>query len=136
MDYYTNQTNSYNNPQNVPPVYGADGEGLARAAFTMGLIALVACRMPFLSTILAAIAIILAIISRGYQRTFLRKTRNAVIIATIAIVANLVLSVSALSKLSEQMQSEEFKEQFNQMYEQIYGVPYDESLGLWEDETL
>lgn len=111
-------------------------DGFAQAAFVMAILSLIGCRMLFIPTIVASIAIILAILSKGFCRQLMKKARIALLIAAAAIVLNLILSIRTLGVLADQMKTPEFREQFNQMYEEIYGVPYDDSLNLWGGEAL
>lgn len=138
MDYNTNNPNDYGYGQPNPDYsqqqrYGADGEGFAHAALIMGIVAILTCKITFFPTILAAIAAILAILSKGYNKKLTPKARGAVLIAAVAIVVNIALSVYNINTL---MNDEQFLNQFEQMYEQIYGVPFDSSFGLEGGETL
>ena len=130
MDYNTNNPNDYGYGQPNPAYsqqqrYGADGEGFAHAAMIMGIIALLTCRITLFPTILAAIAAILALLSKGYNKKMTKKARNAVIISLIAIY-----SINTL------MHNEQFLNQFEQMYEQLYGVPFDSSFDPEGGEML
>ena len=62
-----------------------------------------------------------------------KKARNAVVIAVIAIVLNVALSIYSINTL---MHDQQFLNQFEQMYEQIYGVPFDSSFDLEGGEML
>lgn len=138
MDYNTNNPNDYGYGQPNPAYsqqqrYGADGEGFAHAAMIMGIIALLTCRITFFPTILAAIAAILALLSKGYNKKMTKKARNAVIISLIAIGLNVALSIYSINTL---MHNEQFLNQFEQMYEQLYGVPFDSSFDPEGGEML
>ena len=54
-------------------------------------------------------------------------------IAVIAIVLNVALSIYSINTL---MHDQQFLNQFEQMYEQIYGVPFDSSFDLEGGEML
>ena len=111
-------------------------DSFAQAAFVMAILSLIGCRMLFIPTIVASIAIILAMLSKGFRRHLTKKARYAFLIAVAAIILNLILSVQTMVRITDQMKTPEFREQFNQMYEDIYGVPYDDSINLWGGEAL
>lgn len=138
MDYNTNNPNDYGYGQPNPDYshqqrYGADGAGFAHAAMIMGMIALLTCRITLFPTILAAIAAILAILSKGYHKKMTKKARYTVAIAVIAIVLNVAWSIYSINTL---LRDQQFLNQFEQMYEQIYGVPFDSSFDPEGGEML
>ena len=85
----------------------------------------------FGSFICGGIAIILAILSKGYNT---KLEKNAVI-GLAAGTVGIILQISTLAfSIYNVIHVPEFREQFNSIYEQIYGEPVDESINEMLDE--
>lgn len=85
----------------------------------------------FGSFICGGIAIILAVLSKGYQT---KMEKNAVIGMVAGCVA-IVIQISSLAfSVYNIINVPEYRELFNSMYEQIYGEPIDESITDMLDE--
>ena len=85
----------------------------------------------FGSFICGGVAIILAILSKGYNTKMEKNARIGLIAGTIGIV----LQISTLAiNVYNIINVPEYRELFNSMYEQIYGEPVDESITEMLDE--
>ena len=77
------------------------------------------------SFICGGLAIILAILSKGYSANMEKNAKIGLVTGTIGIVLQLsVLTVSVYNIIH----IPEFREQFNSLYEQMYGEPVDDSI--------
>ena len=79
----------------------------------------------FGSFLCGGMAIVLAILSKGYHTKMEKNAKIGIITGTIGIV--LQISVLAFS-IYNIIHVPEFREQFNSMYEQMYGEPMDDSI--------
>ena len=79
----------------------------------------------FGSFICGGLAIVLAILSKGYNTKMEKNAKIGLITGTIGIV--LQISVLAFSVYNI-IHVPEFREQFNSLYEQMYGEPVDDSI--------
>lgn len=85
----------------------------------------------FGSFICGGLAIVLAILSKGYDT---KMEKNAVI-GLFAGIIGIVLQISTLAfSVYNVIHVPEFREQFNSLYEQMYGEPVDESINEMLDE--
>ena len=81
--------------------------------------------------ICGGLAIILAVLSKGYNT---KMEKNAVIGLTAGIIG-IVLQISVLTiSVYNVIHIPEFREQFNSLYEQMYGEPVDDSVNEILDE--
>ena len=105
----------------------------ANFARSLGIFAIF-CAVCTVSTgafICGGLAIVLAIISKGYETGMERNARIGVATGTIAITLQIfVLAFNIYSILFVP----EYREQFNSIYEEIYGEPLDDSLNELFDE--
>ena len=77
------------------------------------------------SFICGGLAVILAFLSKGYH---IKMEKNAKIGLTAGIIG-IVLQISVLGfSIYSIIHVPEFREQFNSMYEKMYGVPVDDSI--------
>lgn len=81
--------------------------------------------------ICGGLAIVLAILSKGYNTKMEKNAKIGIVTGIIGIV--LQISVLGFS-IYNIIHVPEFREQFNSMYEQIYGEPVDESINEILDE--
>lgn len=81
--------------------------------------------------ICGGMAIVLAILSKGYNTKMEKNAKIGIITGIIGIV--LQISVLGFS-IYNIIHVPEFREQFNSMYEQLYGEPVDDSLHEILDE--
>lgn len=120
--------------QNTEQFPGHDG--FAQAAIVMAFLAFIGCRLLFLPMIIASIGIILAILARGFSRTFLPKTKLAIAVGILAIILNMFFNIQSISRSIELYRDPAFREQINEMYENLYGVPLEEDYEFFGGETL
>lgn len=97
------------------------------ASLVLGVLAIVTTIMMtvYLPFILGGIAIILAILSRGNNKTFAVQAKTGIILATVGIMLNIIIiggSVLAVIYIPE------MREQFNVVFEQTYGQSFQEML--------
>lgn len=77
------------------------------------------------------LAIVLAILSKGYHA---KMEKNAVVGLTAGVIG-IVLQISVLTvSIYNVIHIPEFREQFNALYEQMYGEPVDDSINEMLDE--
>lgn len=79
----------------------------------------------FLSLLCGGLAIVLAVLSKGYERKMSKNAKVGLFCGLIGIVFQIsALFISAYNIIH----IPEFREQFNSIYEQIYGAPADDSI--------
>ena len=85
----------------------------------------------FGSFICGGLAIVLAILSKGYNTKMEKNAKIGLITGTIGIV----LQISLLGfSIYNVIHVPEFREQFNSLYEQMYGEPVDDSINDMLDQ--
>lgn len=85
----------------------------------------------FGSFICGGLAIVLAILSKGYNTKMEKNAKIGLITGIIGIV----FQISALTiSVYNIIHVPEFREQFNSLYEQMYGEPVDDSINEMLDE--
>jgi len=85
----------------------------------------------FGSFVCGGLAIILAVLSKGYQT---KMEKNAVIGITTGCIAVVIQIFSLIFSVYNIINVPEYRELFNSMYEQMYGEPVDESITDMLDE--
>ena len=85
----------------------------------------------FGSFVCGGIAIILAVLSKGYQT---KMEKNAIIGITTGCIAVVLQIFSLIFSVYNIINVPEYRELFNSMYEQMYGEPVDESITDMLDE--
>ena len=132
-----NYTNSYEH-QHRPPI-----NVFAFFARSLGIFAIICAIFSifFGSFICGGLAIVLAILSKGYDT----KMEKKAVIGLVAGCVAIVLQISSLAfSIYNIIHVPEYREIFNSMYEQINGEPVDESItdmldrlgGLSQDSNL
>ena len=106
------------------------GLQLSRTAQTFGLFALFSgFILPIVVPgILAGIAIVLAIISKGRHSSFPRKARNAVIMGVITLVINIAIIGVSCFQILQALNNEDTMNELNEMMENYYGYSFDDLL--------
>ncbi len=131
-DQYSNQNDAYSNHRNtnykVPITKPANS--LAVAAMSLSIIALI---LAFTCTIyptlvLGGLAIILALLSKGYDTKMHAYSLTGIIIASASIFLNIVIIASVLVLLFSPYANPEYRKEFDSLYEKIYGESFDDSL--------
>lgn len=134
-----NNNNSYNNnnPYNnqTPRQYpaNASGDRLASAAMVMGILTVatfvsMTIYPPF---IFGGIGIVLALLSKGRASRMATKAKAGIICAAIGLAANCSLCSASLYMLYTRP---EIMNQVNTIFENQYGVSYDEMINMILDD--
>ncbi|MBQ6575361.1 MAG: DUF4190 domain-containing protein [Lachnospiraceae bacterium] len=118
-------------------------DSLATASFVLGILSLVSmlCCCPF---VFSAIGIILALLSKGAEKTFRPRAKTGLILSVVGIVVSLVLSVFTIAfPVVMYKTNPEFRKNFNdamvqsleqdeEMFRQLYGdEAYDQMIDLF-----
>ena len=83
--------------------------------------------------IFGSVSIMLAIISKGARHSFPRRSRTAVIVASVALAINTALIVSSALYFLRALHDPALQEQFNKILYQTYGITFEDlisQLGL------
>lgn len=129
-------------PPNPPyPPYGAPlqpylgkpkGDSMATASMILGIITLVSLLLlritvPF---ILGGVGIILAILSRGSAKHMIGKAKAGLTCCIVGLCLDVVLCISAVYLVFAlpRIASPEMMDEFNKVFEEQYGVSYDEMM--------
>lgn len=125
--YNNNNPNGYpyydRNAYQLP--YEEPGGSLAHAAMVLGIISIVSCFVfptypPF---IFGSIAIILALLSKGRRPKLLAKARTGIFCAAAGLAVNTVMITSFIYLV---FTNPDLKANFNRLFEDVYGVTFDE----------
>ena len=106
----------------APPLHNM----METAAFILGIVALLSVIFVPISVTLAALGILLALLSRGGNFRTAAKAKIALIICTLSLFLSAVMSVSLFHSIKDIMKTEEFKELFEDYYEYYYDDDIDE----------
>ena len=100
---------------------------MAKAASTLGILSIVATltMMLYPSIILGAMAIILALLSRGNDKHLSDKASSGLTTGIIGLSVNIIIAVTAVMLL---FGDNPFKTQVNDLMKEIYGQTYDDML--------
>ena len=98
---------------------------MATVALVTGLIAIPLSFVMNIGVVLGGVAVVLAILSRGSQKKFLPQAKRGIIYGTIGIVLGYVVFVSSLHTV---LTDPAYRQQLNQMSEQMNGQTFDELL--------
>jgi len=113
--------NSYRIPVAEP------GSSLAKAAMICGILSIIFCLTftVYPAFVLGSVAIILALLSKGRRSSLFTNARTGIICATIGLIFNAILVTSSVAYV---FTNPEQMEKFNEQWEQIYGVPFDDMM--------
>ena len=106
------------------------GEKLAKTAFILAIISIalnffIPVMFPF---ILASIAIILAIISRGRRSSFSSRALHAVLLSVAGMIVSVAVSAFMIYSVFNMMRDPQQRQQLNAISEQVNGYSLDELL--------
>lgn len=148
MDFNNNNTpNGYQNPnghqnpygyQYTPPVK-APGSALSSAAMVLGIGAIVTALMMtvYLPFIFGSLAIVLALLSKGSFSKIQSKARAGIICGIIGLFINFgVIGYSFNIILNNSDMMIETAIMYDEMLEEMYGVPSEELLGESMEDTI
>lgn len=116
-------------PNIIPP------NTFAKASMILGIVAL-ALMFTFTiypTIILGALSIILALLSKGHEKTMHKAARTGVIIGTIALCADILMICSSIYLVFTVPQ---MRQEFNDIYEEMYGDTFDNTIKGLKDGTL
>lgn len=115
-------------PQQTPdphPAYPMRN-GMETAAIILGILALLSGLFFSISIPLAAIGLLLALLSKGSRLRTTVKAKVGIVICTISLIFTAAMTVSALYTVRDYFHTEEFKELFEDYYEYYYDSDIDE----------
>lgn len=126
MPYQNNTPNPY-----YAPAPKAPASGLRTASFILGIAAIVSTVMMtvYFPFIFGGLSIVLALLSKGYEQKMSSQAKTGVICSLIGLVLNCLIVGGSLYTV---FSNEEVFEQFDQMYEQIYGESFSD---MYEEIT-
>lgn len=92
-------------------------------AFIFGIIAVFSISTLIFSIGSGALAVIFATISKGYEKRLNPVSRNGFILGIASIIISLFICISAIYLYTN---NQEYHDSFNQLYEQLYGISFEE----------
>ena len=116
-------------PPEIFPPRRNPGEVMARTAFIQAILAFVCVIVfpMFTPFILAGIALILAFLSRGYEDKLSGQARVAVVLAALAVVANIAYTAwSVTGFVSRYHNDPAFHQEMNRQFQQMSGMDLDQ----------
>lgn len=129
--------NGYNPyPYGVPIPPRQKGEGMATAAMVLGIISLIglALLQLYLPFLLGGVGIILAILSRGSAKKVAGRAKAGMICCIISLCISIAFfALSFWFLLSLPKLSPGLAEEVNKIYEEQYGVSYEEMMKEFYD---
>ena len=131
-NYDTQNTDVINNENNTPPAKPFPNV-FALFARSLGAFSVFCAVLGIFigAFICGGLAIILAVLSKGYNT---KMEKNAVI-GLVAGIIGIVLQICTLIfSFYSVIHVPEFREQFNSLYEQMYGEPMDDSINEMLDD--
>ncbi|MBE5836609.1 hypothetical protein [Butyrivibrio sp.] len=118
--YYYNNYN-YNKSHNQ-----LDGHvNMATVALITGLIAIPLCFVMNIGIVLGGVAVVLGILSKGSEKKLLPQAKRGIIYGTIGIVLGYIVFVSSMHTI---LTDPTYRQQLNQMSEQMNGQSFDDLL--------
>ena len=105
-------------------------ERLTRTSMSLAILAIFSTlTFPvLLPYIFGSVSIILAIISKGARHSFPRRSRSAVIVASVALAINTVLIISTALYFFRMLHDPVLQEQFSKLLYQTYGITFEDLL--------
>lgn len=117
MDYeYHYEDGEHGRPQQQP-----SSNGLASAALICGIISLCTICCFYLSIPVAALSILFALLSKGYNIQMNNQARTGMILALLALVISAVLIVFALSTGNVQKTIDQYYKNYSYSYDFPFG---------------
>ena len=105
-------------------------ERLTRTSMSLAILAIFSTlTIPvLLPYIFGSVSIMLAIISKGARHSFPRRSRTAVIVASVALAINTVLIISSAFYFYRVLHDPALQEQFGKILYQTYGITFEDLL--------
>jgi len=122
--------NPYGNQYSYVPPQIKRANSMAVAAMSMGIVSLIlafTCTL-YPTLVFGGVAIILALLSKGNEPKMHSNAKTGIIMATIGLVFNIVIVFASIMLIFSPMAVPEYKEEFNHMYEQLYGESFDDTM--------
>ncbi len=100
---------------------------MATVSFVLGLVAMVSVFtfMVYPPLILGSIAVILAILSKGYEKKMCANARTGSLLGIGALVLDVAMVAAVIALI---FSNGPFKQQLNETSKQVYGVTFDEMI--------
>ncbi|MDD2972674.1 MAG: hypothetical protein PHE02_11150 [Lachnospiraceae bacterium] len=112
----------------IPPVKRANS--MAVASMSMGIISLVlafTCTL-YPTLICGGVAIIFALLSKGTDAKMHSNAKTGLITAIIGLLFDIAVIGISMMLIFSPLAVPEYKNEFNRMYEQIYGESFDDTM--------
>ena len=105
-------------------------ERLTRTSMSLAILAIFSTlTFPvLLPYIFGSVSIMLAIISKGARHSFTRRSRSAVIVASVALAINTALIISTALYFYRMLHDPVLQEQFSKLLYQTYGITFEDLL--------
>ena len=132
MDFPNNSDNdsSYKNLyKSSAPTDSRPTNQFAVASLAMGILTIVTTVLctVFLPFLFSGLSIIFAVLSKGRNKNMEINARTGIITSLIGFFLNIIIVAGSFNLV---FTVPEYKEQLNQVYEQVYGESFDE---VWKD---
>ena len=98
---------------------------LATAAMVAGLLSVPFCFMGYVGIILGGVAIVMALLSKGTAKKLLPQAKKAIFYGILGIIIGYAVVITSIHTF---LTHPEMRQGVNQLYEQYYGVSFDETL--------
>ena len=92
-------------------------------SFVFGIIAVFSISTLIFSIGLGSLAVIFAVISKGYEKRLNPVSRNGFILGLSSLLVSLLICISSVYLYTC---NQEYHDRFNQLYEQLYGMSLEE----------
>lgn len=125
-DYKSSETANTSDVKSFPNVFALFARSLGIFSIFCAVFSIF-----FGSFICGGLAIVLAILSKGYYTKMEKNAKIGLATGIIGVVLQISLLVVSVYNI---IHVPEFREQFNSIYEQIYGEPVDDSINEILDE--
>ncbi len=106
--------------------------GLAALSLGLGIGSIVLCMTTGIGIILGGVAILLGFLSRGKNKKLLPAGKRGVVFGIVGVVAAYIVMATTLYNY---VSNPDTREAVNSMYEQYYGVSFDEALSQLQQEV-
>lgn len=143
MDYHNNyppytQQNQNDSQYEPKPYLRNPGQGMATASMILGLAGLFSIFTVYLPLICGSIAIILAILSKGYGKKMLAAARVGVgtAIGSIVLIMSIIVSLAAMLLSSSGKDLIRFGETMDQQFEDQTGYRLEDFLGQSYEDIM
>lgn len=117
--------------------HASPGLPMATAAMFLGLAAMITTMTVFLPPLLGGLAIVMALLSKGYDKKMMLQAKIGMICGIFALVVVAVIIFSVLATMiSNPDLLIELGRQYDAMYESIYGQPFKSLNGISYEDIM